>query len=38
MLAVVEREEQPAGPQRIGERLEQRAPGLFADADHRRDP
>ena len=38
MLAVIEGQEQPAGPQRVGEGLEQRAPGLFANADRRRDP
>ena len=37
MLAVVEDQEQPAGPERIGERVDQRAPGLLADADRRRD-
>ena len=30
-------QEQPPGPERIGERVDQRAPGLLADADRRRD-
>ena len=40
VLAVVQRQEQLAGPQRVGERLKQRAAGLLADADggcHTRD-
>ena len=36
VLAVVEGEQQQARPQRVGERLGQRAPGLFADAGDRR--
>ena len=37
VLAIIERQEQPARPQRFGERFQQGAPGLFADPDGRRD-
>ncbi len=35
VLAVIQGQQQPARPQRVGQRLPQRAPGLFADADNR---
>jgi hypothetical protein len=37
VLAVVQGQQQAPRPQRVGERLEQRAPGLLADPHDRRD-
>jgi len=38
VLAVVQRQQQPARPQRVGQRVEQRPPGFLLDADDRRHP
>ena len=38
VLAVVQRQQQPPRPQRVGQRIEQRAPGFLLDADDRRHP
>ena len=38
VLAVIQGQEQPARPQGVGERIQQRAPGFLADADGRGHP